>query len=247
MSLTETTLFDVVMKQYAFKRRAFFTTFGTLALLQLLGLLFSIGGSGGSGFLSENMSIDLTYYSGDIVIVFTILWTFIAAIFMTTKAARYDDYTFVANLLSSHLANLLFLLTACIIGGISAVLCGYLVRIFGYFSDGLTMGVGLFSAPLEFVLSVSAVTLYGLLFATLGYLFGTTIQLHRSFMFLLPALFVGAMIAGVVSGHDDKVKAIFDFIFLESHFWLFFVKVILVSGVFFTVAVGLSNKMEVRK
>ncbi len=55
------------------------------------------------------------------------------------------------------------------------------------------------------------------------------------------------MISAISSGYDAEMKAIFDFIVLESHFWLFLLKVFLLSGVFFAIAMGISNKLEVRK
>lgn len=247
MSLIETSLSEVVLKQFAFKRTSFFTTFGTLVILQVLAIFFSSGGSGSSGFHGRDLSVELTFYSGDIVVIFTILWTFSLAIFTTTKATRYDDYAFVGNRLSSHLANVLFLLTASLIGGLSATLCGYIVRIIGYFSDDLTMGEGLFQLPLDFLLSIGAISLYGFLFAAFGYVFGVIIQFHRSFIFLLPAICVGVMIATVSNGYGEEMKAVFDFIIMETHFWLFLLKVLLVSGVFFGLAMLLSNKLEVRK
>lgn len=247
MSLIETSLSEVVWKQFVFKSKSFFTTFGTLVILQVLAIFFSSGGSGSSGFRGRDLSVELTYYSGDIVVIFTILWTFSLAIFTTTKAARYDDYAFVGNRLSSHLANILFLLTASLIGGISATLCGYIVRILGYYSDVLTMGVGLFQAPVDFLLSIGGISLYVFLFAAFGYVFGMIIQFHRSFIFLLPVICVGVMIAAVSSGYDEEMKAVFDFIIMESHFWLFLLKVLLISGISFTVAILFSNKMEVRK
>lgn len=247
MSLIETSLSEVVWKQFAFKRRSFFTTFGTLVVLQVLAIFFSSGGSGSSGFHGRDLSVELTFYSGDIVVIFTVLWVFFIAIYATSKAARYDDYAFVGNRLSSHLANVLFLLTASLIGGLSATLCGYIVRIIVYFSDDLTMGEGLFQLPFDFLLSIGAISLYGFLFAAFGYVFGVIIQFHRSFIFLLPAICVGVMIATVSNGYGEEMKAVFDFIIMETHFWLFLLKVLLVSGVFFGLAMLLSNKLEVRK
>lgn len=54
-------------------------------------------------------------------------------ILITTKAVRYDDFTFVSNRLSSNLANILFLLTASAIGGAAAVTAGFLLKIIAFF------------------------------------------------------------------------------------------------------------------
>ncbi|MBS4196861.1 hypothetical protein [Lederbergia citri] len=248
MSLIELSLSDVVKKQYKFKLRAFFGSFSSLAFMQLLGLLFSLGGSGGMGFSSEHYSIHISYYSAEMVIVFTLLWAFLTAILITAKAARFDDFSFVSNRISSNIANALFLVTASVIGGTSAILSGYLLRVITYFTSDVQYGVnsGLLVAPKEFFLGISATILYVLLFSSIGYMFGMLVQINKIFIVLLPCLIIGSWIfLGITN--EGMIKPIFDFIFRESVFSLFFIKIIGISGLLFAGAAALSNRMEVRK
>lgn len=247
MSFNEVSLSDVVQKQYSFKLKAFLGALGSLAILQLLALLFSLGGSMGSGFFGGHIEIEISYLSGNTVILFTILWAFVTAINMTTRAARYDDFTFVTNRLSSNIANLLYILTVSLIGGVSAILCGYILRVIGFFIYDTKLGPTIMDTPAEFFLAIGAVTLYVFLFGALGYLIGMLVQISRIFIVLLPATLIGAMMAGFISGYESLVKAVFDFIFMESNFGLFFIKVIVLSSLFFLAAFTLSNKLEVRK
>src|SRR5690606_25424703 len=191
MSLIELSLSDVVKKQYKFKLRAFFGSFSSLALMQLMGLIFSLGGSGGMGYSgSDGISVSVTYYSAETIIIFTFLWAFITSILITTRSSRYDDFSFVSNRLSSNLANMLFLVSVSIIGGVSAIFSGYLLKVITYFTSDVQYGInsGLFGAPKEFFLSISATILYILLFSAFGYLVGMIVQVNKIFIVLLPCL-----------------------------------------------------------
>ena len=81
------------------------------------------------GMGGANLSVDVKYYSADLVIVFTMLWSFVTAITITTKPFRNHDFTFVSNRLSSSLSNILFLLTTSFIGSITALFSGNLVKL----------------------------------------------------------------------------------------------------------------------
>ena len=103
MSLSRTSLMEVVKRQYLFKLKSFIQVFMTLVVLQLLAMLFSFNGVGMMGSSNGSVEMDIQYYSADIVVVFTMLWAFITAILITTKAYRNDDFAFVTNRLSSNL------------------------------------------------------------------------------------------------------------------------------------------------
>ncbi|GIN96661.1 hypothetical protein J6TS1_25310 [Siminovitchia terrae] len=249
MSLTEMSLSDVVKRQYEFKMRAFLGVFISMVGVHLISLLFSLGGVSSSGTSSSTgISIDVSYYSADIIVIFTMVWIFITGILITTKSVRYDDFTFVANRLSSNLANVLFLLTASAIGGAAAVLVGFLLKVIVFFLADIQYSTGnsLMGAPAEFFIAVTAAILYMILFASLGYLTGMIVQVNKIFVFLLPALFAGfAVYLGI--SNVKLAKAIFDFIFAESSLLLFAVKALVLSALFFAGSMFLSNRMEVRK
>lgn len=249
MSLIETSLSDVVKKQYSFKMKVFYNVFGSLAMMQILSILFSLGGVGQSGFSSAGISIRTSYYSADMIIGFTMLWAFSTGTFITTKATRYDDFTFVANRVSSTIANALFLLVASVIGGTIAMLSGSLLKVLSYYVSDVKYGAGssLIDAPLEFLMGMGAASLYVLLFSALGYLIGMLVQVSRLFIVVLPVLFVGTIIFGAINGFEEQLKAVFNFIFAEPSFLLFFLKIIMVSGLLFAASAAISNRMEVRK
>ncbi|MBY0146473.1 hypothetical protein [Neobacillus niacini] len=245
MSLVKTSMLDIVINLYKYKLKAYKQVFMSLIFIQLLAVLFSFNGVGMMGSSTESIEIDVQFYSADLVITFTILWAFITAILITTSAYKNDDFAFVTNRLSSNLSNMVFLLTASIVGGITAMLSTSLMKIIMY----LFGGHGHIAANLslsEVVLGYSSTILYILLFSGLGYFIGTLVQVSRIFVAVIPGIFIGAGILGAGSRGFEWVKSIYQFIFTEPSILLFVLKVLVIVGLLFTGSIALSNRMEVR-
>ncbi|MEH7073089.1 hypothetical protein V7121_08615 [Neobacillus drentensis] len=249
MSLTTVSLTATLKKQYSYKLRAYNQVFWNLVFLQLLAVLFSLNGVGMMGSSSESIEVTIHYYSADFVVFFTMIWGLIIAIIITTKAYRNDDFTFVTNRLSHNLSNLLFLLTACLIGGLTAMLSANVIKVITYFFDGqlIVDSTSLTSALGEFILGTFTTSLYIFLCCALGYIVGTLVQIHKVFVVLVPVLFFGGLFLLGVSGNETIVTNFFGFIFKESSILLFMIKVMVTSGLLFASAFLLSNRMEVKQ
>ncbi|MGE6257687.1 hypothetical protein ACQKCU_07210 [Heyndrickxia sporothermodurans] len=248
MSLIEINQIDIVKKQYFFKLRSYVQIFSTMMILQVISMLFSFTAVGNFSGGSDMVRIEITYYSSTIVIIFTCLWAFISAILITSKANRYDDFSFITNRVTSHLSNILFILTASVIGGITTFLSGYFLKVIVYlFIDPKIINDGLSNlTPIEILVGIYATILYILLFFALGYLVGTIVQLHKLFIILIPGLLIGINMLSIRNGNDFYVKFT-SFFYNESSFFLFFIKVILTVGLLFSSAIAISNRLEVRK
>ena len=246
MSLTNVRMFDIVKKQYVFKVKSYTQVFMSLMILQVIAILFSFGGVGMAGSSSSSFEIDIHYYSADFVVVFTLLWGFITSILITTKAYRTDDFAFVTNRLTSGLSNLLFLLTASLIGGVTAMLSSYLIKDIMYFFRGMSFisTSHTIAAPAEFLLGLFTTALYVFLFSALGYLIGTLVQLYRGFIVLLPALLIGGLFLAAAL-KVDTFTFVYQLLFTESSLVIFIVKIVIIAGVSFSSAFFLSNRMEV--
>ncbi|MBS4210144.1 hypothetical protein [Bacillus sp. FJAT-50079] len=246
MSFIEMSLTNVVKRQFRFKLKAYSGMFGTLVIMQLIGLVFSLlGPYQYSGYgLTSATNVSFHYYSTDVVILFTMLWAFISALLITTKATRYDDFAFITNRMSSLLANILFLFAAGAVGGISAILCSYIVKIFYYFTGNIEF---MSSSPGQIFIGFVAATLYVFLFSAFGYLIGAFIQMSKLFIIIFPALFIGMIAVGVPLGQEEKITAIYHFFASESSLLLFALKIIIVSGLCFVCSAAILNRMEVRK
>jgi hypothetical protein len=249
MSLSRASLMDVVKKQYAYKLKSYIQVFMSLVVLQLIAVLFSFNGVGMMGSSSASIEVDIHYFSADIVVIFTMLWAFITAILITTKAYRNDDFAFVTNRVSSNLSNMLFLITASMIGGLTAILTTHLMKIVMYFfkEQQLLDGTSAMAVPEEILAGIVTTIFYVLLFSALGYFVGTLVQLNRIFVVLLPALVFGSLFLGAVSGNAVLTESTVKFFFTETSLSLFIVKIIVTASLLFSSAFVLSNRMEVRQ
>ncbi len=248
MFLTEVKLWDIVKKQTQYKLNAYLSVFSSLLFIQVVGILFSTNGSGNTSMGFNGGSINISFLTGDLIIIFTIIWALISAIIITTKASRNDDFIFISNRLSSNLSNILFLIIASIVGGVTSILSGILLKVILLFvlHDDYTLGT-LISFQ-ELLLGMFVSFLYITLFAAIGYFVGMVTQISKWFGVLIPALLIGNSIVSANQGKDEfLVSEVVKFFAQESSLLLFLTKVSFTSSILFFFSVILSNKMEVRK
>lgn len=245
MSLTKVRLLDIVKKQYVYKLKAYIGVFSSLVIIQVIGALFSLGGTGSMGMGSENISLRASYYTGDVIIAFTLLWGFISSILLTTKAYRYDDFSFVSNRLTSHLSNIVFLITASVIGGVTAMLAsvvlkGIVLNIYGNHVIGTLSGFN------ELLLGMVAITFYLLLLTALGYFIGVLTQLSKVFIIIVPTLFLAALLLRFQTFDQPMIVKLINYYAGETSLFFFIVKVTLTAIVLLCSTVVMSGRMEVR-
>lgn len=222
--------------------------FTSLMILQVMAILFSLGGEGGGGGGSDTFSYDMKFYSGNIIIAFMMIWAFISAIVVTTQAYRYDDYTFVANRLSSHLANILFLGWASVIGGITFVLASQSLKLSVFFLKDREFIESQPMTVLQMAEGLAATILYLFLFTAIGYLVGILVQKNRVFIIILSGLlFVSLFLNVLLASESTLVIDIGQFFVRETSFLLFTLKVLLASALAYAISAWISNSLEVRK
>lgn len=245
MSLTKTSVLAVAWKQFRFKTKIHAVKFITLLAAQLLALLLSFGGVSTSGFDSDAISFIIRYISGDLIVVFSLIWVFVTGYNVAGSSFK-QDFTFVSNRLSSHLSSIAFLLASAIIAGVTATLCGVLLRVLAVLVQGGQNYSGLFIPPLDLVSGIYAAILYTLLVSAGGYLFGMLVQKNRAFLVLVPALFLGALFMKAETTGRLLIDAVY-FFTKENSCFLFFLKVFLTATLLFGLVILFSNRMEVRK
>jgi hypothetical protein len=249
MFLQEVNTIAVTKQQYQFKLRAHYGLFTSLLMTQLFALLWSFMGTGQMGTGTEEVSLNISYYTGNIIIVFTMMWAFISGITINSKLSRDGDFAFVTNRLTSNLSNIAFLLTGCVIGGITAMLAGSLLKVIIYFFFGINGIIGsTLQIPVsELVLGVVVTIFYVSLLGALGYLVGAIVQFSKMFVVLLPALFIGALfMEGRMQGEGLLGNLVTYFIQETSSVLLFF-KVLVALIILFFTAIIISDRIEVRQ
>jgi hypothetical protein len=246
MSLTSVSLNEVVKKQFLFKLKSNIDAFSSLIGIQLIGMLFSFAGVSSMGTSSDYIRMNVKLYSADLVIGFTMVWAFMTAITITTKPNRHHDFTFVTNRLSSNLSNSLFLLTACLLGGMTAMLSGHLISVLSHLFFDLEV-IGQQTSVREFLIGVIVTSSYIFLASSIGYFVGALVQVHKVFIFFIVILFFGLMFLETMLNKQLVVTSAFQFYFMETVLLVFLLKVLLTSALLFLVSIRIFNRMEVRQ
>ncbi len=243
MSLNSPGLGGLVWNQFIYKLQAYSGIFLTMVIVQLFAFLF--GNSGMMGMGSGNVSINIHFYSADTVFMLTMVWMFISSILLTTRAYKEDDFVFVTSRLSSNLSNILFLVAASLIGAVTVLLSGFLVRTVTYlFSSENFVSAGMPAGAGELFSGMAAIFLYLLLFGGVGYLIGSIVQLHRGLIVVVPVVLVGGFIFGI--DQERFFEQIRLFFFAEHSFFPFLLKTLLTTGLLFLCSILISLRKEVR-
>lgn len=246
MYLTEVSSWEVVKKQYQYKLRAYIGVFSSLVVLQFISIFFSLNGSGMSGGGSQTFEYSVNYYSGDIILVFMMIWAFMTAIIITTRAYRYDDFSFVTNRVTSHFSNILFLLSVSVLAGITVFLSSHLFRLVAVFVMDIDSVMISQLTVTETLKGFCATVLYVSLFGSIGYFVGVLIQINRLFSFILPVTIIGVLFTESMNENPTMILTIVKFFGDETLLSVFTLKVMLVSIFFYGISILISNRMEVR-
>ncbi|WLR43070.1 hypothetical protein LC087_02315 [Bacillus carboniphilus] len=245
MSFQIISLLETIKKQFLFKLKANIDAFSSLILVQLVGILFSLNGVASSGSGGAYYNLYVSYYTADMVIIFTFIWAFIIALTVTTRPYRAQDFVFITNRFTSNLSNLLFILICCLIGSITSILSGNLLKLIVYFFIN-DQFVNVHATFLEGLVTVIVLFFYCGLISSIGYLVGSIVQLHKMFAFMIPIVFFGTLF---LSANDENsiMANTFTFFMKETNSGLLIFKIVIVASVLFSVSFTIINRLEVRR
>src|SRR5699024_4347299 len=223
--------------------KAYHNLIGSLLLFQIIALFFSVFGQS-SSMINDYVTITNDLYSGDIIITFTLLWIFTISFYVTNRASKKMMFSFITSKLSNHIANALFMLCLCVLGAVSSVLLGVVMRVAVIFYYGVDKVSAYESLTIpQLFLTILVVFLYHVLLFSFGYVIGETIQLHISFTFLIPLLLFGLLIFTINVFNEAYM---FTFYMMESNLFIFIVKVVGSAVIFWLIAIQIGRRLEVR-
>ncbi len=243
MFLSNNTLGEIVRTQVKFKMSAYSGAIVSLIFVQLLGLLFSMNGFSTMSTGVNNATVHIITITSDTVFAFVAIWALFVGKLMTTKAYRYDDFSYVASRLSSNLANISVLCLMSIFAGVTAFLSNYLLRVvlllFG--ESDYVKSSNVLENPLGSIVTIGVMIVLLIVISAGGYLWGMLVEIHKAFTFLLLLLIV-IMLA------TKTGQTILQYVFMENEsIVILAIKFIGISIVFFTLAILCSNRLEVRQ
>ncbi|MCG1020797.1 hypothetical protein [Sutcliffiella horikoshii] len=249
-SLSKVSFDQLVKKQFLYKLNAYSGVYLSLIILQVIAVLFSLNGVGSSGGGSELVSLNIHYYSANLIFVFTMLWVFIVSIIITSKTYRNEDFSFVTNRLSSDLSNVFYVLLVSVIGTITALMSKYLLQVIvlllpkfdSFYHSPVSMNIGSF-----LVTGTLTAFLYILLCGGIGYFVGTLVRVSNLFKILVPVLFVGYLFFGGFISEVSALATMVEFYYLETSFLAFVFKVLITVLALFGSSITIFNRMGVRQ
>ena len=192
--------------------------------------------------------VSIITLSNDTNMGLAMVWAFVLGIMLTTRTKQSESFSFVSTRLSNHFSNLLFMLFASLVAGISAVLSGSAIKFFGFLVHGemVVHSSSIAENPNNLLLQLITAISYVLLLFLIGYLISSLIQANKLFI----ALFVVAWILLTsVNEYWDATEyalAIIQFFGAERSALLFILKI---SGTvlgLFTLSTLVTNRLEVR-
>lgn len=247
MFLNKVRVTFIVKKQYFYKLKTYNTMLHSLIFMQLIAIIFSLNGSGTFGSSFGQSWLEISYYTADLVIGFTMVWGMIIAIQIKTKKDNVY-FHFINNKMTDHFANVLFLFTASVVGGGTAFLSGYLLKVIAYLFPS-NVPTLMFDIPsgLEFIIGITVTILFIFLFCMLGYFIGSIVRLHSMFIILLPVLFLGLLFMPSLHNENMFMMEVLEFFFLEKNYFMFVLKVLVASGILYGVAILISKRLEWRQ
>ena len=244
MSSKEINLLSISLKQYFYKLKAHTGLVNRLIVTQIIALLFSFGGVSSMGSGNGELSVSVKTYSASMVIVFSLVWVTIVAIFLTTKQYKKMEMPLVGNRVSGNLSDVGFLMTTSVFAGITSSLVGVLLRVIMYFTFDRTKIVydGFLLTFSDLLLGMVVAILYMSLVSAMGYLIGVLAQVNKAFVILIPAVIFGSL-----KIYTGLAQSIVEFYVVDVSFPLFALKVIITSVILFGVSILFSNSMEVNQ
>lgn len=240
LTKVETSFSESVKSSFKFKFRTYQGMFITMILIQMIATLFALGNN--SFQLGEGISGYI--YSGDIIIILTIVWAIWMTFMLTGQSAQNIMFTFVTNRYSHHVSNFIFIIVLSAIGGVTAYMLSFIFKIGAYLYNGPDLLLE--SEPLETIYILSGLVgtvFYTLLFSMLAYIIGTLVQWHRIFIGLVPVIFIALM-----SNFSDKITEFIGYlVFYENNLFIFVLNVSVITVILFLLSIFIGRRQEVRK
>lgn len=241
MFLSNISLFSVVKEQVKYKINAYNGLIYSLIILQVLGILLG-GVAGSSGTSINNITISLNTSTIDTSFIFVSLLAISVGNLLTTRAYRYDDFSFVATRLSSSIANCIVLLIFSCFAGVTTYFSGYVMRLILRVNSSYEFvdSPSILNDPISFLLTILAIIAMLWMFSSIGYIAGTLFQKHKLLFFGAVVIAVMLLIAGIWARVSESI-------FMENGSLLVLtMKTIVIAISFFVISTAISNRLGVR-
>ncbi|CDX00335.1 Hypothetical protein DPCES_0448 [Desulfitobacterium hafniense] len=242
------TLSQVILKQYGYKLKGHSGLIYSLIIVQLLAILLSLGSSSGMSSNSDLISIAVRTYTGDILLICSLLWLMVVASLLGSQPYRSMEFSVVNNRLVSHASNILLLLTYAAYAGVTSTLAVIIHRLMlsATLKEGEFLLGGLQIIPQDLLLGIFVATLYFILVAATVYLI-QSFSLHSKGLGIILWICFFAFGFGTVRIFDFNLGKVLEFYAAETSLGVFVLKVFCTAVLFFGSSMLITKGMEAKR
>ncbi|KMK75533.1 hypothetical protein [Alkalihalobacillus pseudalcaliphilus] len=235
---------EVIKKSVVYKMKSNLGYLLTLVIVQLVGLAFSAMAT----YTSGNSFIRVETISADFVLGISFLWMFILGVQLINKDSRSNDVHFVINGTTQVISNVMILILASIICGLTSFMSGYILRVFHIIFGQIDTYYYVTNTSISaVVIGLSGMTLYAFVFGMIGYFISNLMQWYKVTILIVVMLVVGFdVLMEKVRGDYLLFESVKTLYFQQPSFLSFVVHVSLLVAVLFGVTILVARRLEVR-
>ncbi|BAE82132.1 hypothetical protein DSY0343 [Desulfitobacterium hafniense Y51] len=239
---------QMILKQYGYKLKGHSGLIYSLIIVQLLAILLSLGSSSGMSSNSDLISIAVRTYTGDILLICSLLWLMVVASLLGSQPYRSMEFSVVNNRLVSHASNILLLVTYAVYAGVTSTLAVIIHRLIlsATLKEGEFLFGGLQIIPQDLLLGIFVATLYFILVAATVYLI-QSFSLHSKGLGIILWICFFAFGFGTVRIFDFNLGKVLEFYAAETSLGVFVLKVFCTAVLFFGSSMLITKGMEAKR
>ena len=242
-------VWSTALKAYLFKVRAYSGYLGGLILVQLLAMGLVLSSSVSLGMGTNNLRIVLHTYSSQLVLVFSVVWSFIVSIVVTSRSSKDAVFSFPGSRQTDSLSDLAFMLTCCVFGAVTTAFFGVAVRLelLLVFPGGV-LAQGFYPVFGDLCVIAVATFSYMLLLSAAGYFAGTLFRFSKVFIAVVTVLIVFVCFSVLNWTHTLPIwGVVWNYLFRSESLWSFALISAAVAACLYCVSAAISFHMEVKK
>lgn len=242
---------SLTIKKYLFKLRAYTGYFCGFILAQLLASVLLLSSSANSGISSIVFNITLHTYSAQLILVFSVIWSFVLSILISSQFIKNTTFTLPGNRLTDCTSDLIYILTGCLFGAITAALFCAAVRTALYFSfRDSVFSQGFYPSFSDLITVTAATFLYMLMASAAGYFAGTLIRINKVFFVVIAMILIILnyifTTVNFVSGRS-ALWPLWALLFKQKSLAVFALTMITLSAIFYLLSNIIANRTEVKR
>ena len=244
MSLNDVFIMQNVKKQVRWKILSYSSIFMTIIAVQIIASLLFLNGTGQMGSGNAELSVQISNYSLDSMLMFSMITVFIISAMLASKHIMEENFSIVTTRLTASLSTIIAQLIICVIATCTALSSFYI--------STLVMRLNNSENTFLAQTAVEMKTLF-LFFSLLvvlsaaGFFVGSFLQMNRWIMAIIGVGVVIALFIYLVPSYEMNSSQDGEAIATNTTVWLTSLKCLGISAVIYAITIYIRNEQEVSR